>query len=230
MIFLPRDKADPFTFHLKLFKQTWPSLSCHGPWKGHYTACPPASLPTASMEAGLCRTDTKIEWVTRWQNRKSRLVNWIEPFYPQRKGRCQASGGFEMAKVKTCSAKRPGWRDLQMRSSVIWLKNTETKMKFCSLFSVAKAAHDRHFADQKYFSEEKPKTLLWCVISPPNAVKFALCLFEVMQVHTDPHVHFILWDQLTATVFFCRILNVLKTQQAICFVKKPKTKHFSRSL
>lgn len=204
MIFLPRDKADPFTFHLKLFKQMWPSLSCHGPWKGHYTACPPASLPTASMEAGLSRTDTKIEWVTRWQNRKSRLVNWIEPFYPQRKGRCQASGGFEMAKVKTWRAKRPGWRDLQMRSSVVWLKNTETKVKFSSVW---------------------PK-LLRCVISPPNVVKFALCLFEIMQVHTDPHVHFILWDQLTATVFFCRILNVLKTQQGICFVKKPKTKHF----
>lgn len=47
LIFLPRDKADPFTFHLKLFKLTWPSLSCHGPWKGHYTACPPASLPNS---------------------------------------------------------------------------------------------------------------------------------------------------------------------------------------
>lgn len=96
-----------------------------------------AHLPlcqTASMEARLSRTDTKIEWVTQWQNRKSRLVNWIEPFYPQRKGRCQVSGGFEMAKVKTWSTKRPGWRDLQMTSSVIWLKNTETKMKFSSVW------------------------------------------------------------------------------------------------
>lgn len=150
LIFSPRDKADPFTFHLNLFKQTWPSLSCHGPWKGHYTAYPPASFPTASMEARLSRTDTKIEWVTQWQNRKGRLVNWIEPFYPQRKGRCQASRGFETVKGEklkcekarlerssdeiqrdlTCSLARSG----QQKPSR-YQKNTGTKMKFSSVWS-----------------------------------------------------------------------------------------------
>lgn len=98
-----RDKAEPVTLYLELFKQTWPSLSsaCHGPWKGprrSLLTC--LSLPVASKDARLSQTDTKMEWATRWQNRNRRLVSRIEPFYPQRKIRRQTGGDVKITKKK----------------------------------------------------------------------------------------------------------------------------------
>lgn len=177
-----------------LFKQTWPSLSstCHRPWKGpRRSSLARLSLPATSKDARLSRTDTKMEWATRWQNRNRRLVSRIEPFYPQRKIRCLTGGEKNKKKEKTLTAKGPDWRDLQMRcSEILHVPQKPSdyqiiqKLILHLVWFWLKVKDDEDFAEQNMVKSKQKgqKNRIWRVISWTHRVKFARCFSKDTQV------------------------------------------------